>query len=255
MDDTYEFQPFEKIARLKRELVITEKLDGTNAHVCIGPIPEGIQASYEYVLDIRDGMALLAGSRKRWIAPEGTLWDHGSCKDDEPNKKLKGTDNFGFALWVTENLDELWKLGEGRHYGEWYGKGIQRGYGLEDKRFALFNVARWGSHNPNTPACCEVVPLMPDSDPDDAMANLHHFGSAVGGPDHVFMDPEGIVVYHTASRTLYKQTFDQDGGKWREETEVERWAANGAFDDKPTPEAVQEAIDEPIKQGMAEYGA
>lgn len=29
-----------------------------------------------------------------------------------------------------------------------------------------------------------------------------------------FMDPEGIVIYHTGSGTLYKKTFENDEGKW-----------------------------------------
>ena len=124
----------------------------------------------------------------------------------------KGTDNFGFARWADENRYELLKLGPGRHYGEWYGVGIQRGYGLDEKRFALFNTARWGDHNPNTPACCEVVHTFPSgTEPDEAMEDL-----ATTGSQHVlgYSRPEGVVVYHTASRTLFKQTFEHDEGKW-----------------------------------------
>ena len=90
----------------------------------------------------------------------------------------KNCDNHGFARWVSENAEELLKLGEGRHYGEWHGKGIQRGYGLEEKRFSLFNVTRWClwneeskliSINPKTkeekyqerlPKCCYLVPIL-----------------------------------------------------------------------------------------------
>jgi hypothetical protein len=78
-------------------------------------------------------------SRSRWITP-----------DD---------DNFGFAAWVEANRDELLTLGPGRHFGEWWGSGIQRGYGLPkgEKRFSLFNVSRWGE---SRPACCHVVPVL-----------------------------------------------------------------------------------------------
>ena len=31
-----------------------------------------------------------------------------------------------------------------------------------------------------------------------------------------FMDPEGIIVYHTAANQYFKQTFDFDEGKWSE---------------------------------------
>lgn len=207
----FDFEPFEKIARLRRELVITEKLDGTNAQVYIVEVDDksDVEGCIQdpYCIDVMGGyapgkvLAMFAGSRKRWIAPEGTT------------SLDKGCDNFGFAKWVQDNARELFNLGPGRHFGEWYGRGIQRGYGLEERRFALFNTARWGAHNPYTPECCDVVPQIPSgTDPEDAMRHLALHGSvAVPG----FMHPEGIVVYHTASRTLYKQTFDQDGGKWR----------------------------------------
>ena len=187
----------------------TEKLDGTNSQIMltyeyrdglVGDIEDYVLASFP----TEEGrLFMLAGSRKRWIAPESTIMHM-----EEP---VKGTDNFGFARWVQDNADELSKLGEGRHYGEWYGKGIQRGYGLDEKRFALFNVARWGSHNPNTPACCQVVPILECKDPDEAMQLLATSGS-VAAPGFAY--PEGIVVYHTASRTLYKETFEMDNGKW-----------------------------------------
>lgn len=204
----FEFQPFEKIARLRKEQVVTEKLDGTNAHVAIFAIESEEQLaaarSDPYRIAVRfptengdSPLVMYAGSRQRWIAPEGT--------PDLP----KGCDNFGFARWVQNNADALWALGEGRHYGEWYGAGIQRNYGLTEKRFALFNVARWTAENPQ-PACCSVVPTLA-SDPEIAMEQLARNGSfAVPG----FMNPEGIIVFHTGSRTLYKQTFDHDTGKW-----------------------------------------
>ena len=116
------FRPFPKVPRLMRPVVVTEKIDGTNASVCVYP----------------DG-TVRAGSRKRWITPED--------------------DNFGFAAWVRDHAEELRGLGEGHHFGEWWGRGIQRGYGLQTRRFSLFNVDRWNADNP-PPACCHVVPVL-----------------------------------------------------------------------------------------------
>ena len=90
-----EFEGFPKIARLSREAIITEKIDGTNAQIYIG----------------EDGQ-IIAGSRTRWITPD--------------------SDNFGFARWGEQHRVELAALGPGRHFGEWWGSGIQRGYGLEN---------------------------------------------------------------------------------------------------------------------------
>lgn len=172
--ELYEFKPFRKIPRLSRDVVITEKIDGTNAHVFIS----------------EDLKTVLAGSRNRYVTPG------------------KATDNYGFAAWVEEHKEELLKLGPGRHYGEWYGKGINRGYGLEEKRFALFNP-KWTEERPS---CTEVVPVLYNglftTDAVDAvLEQVKKFGS-MAAPG--FMDPEGIVIFHTASGQYFKKTVIRD---------------------------------------------
>jgi len=170
------FVPFSKIARLNREVILTEKIDGTNASVHV----------------LEDG-TVLAGSRTRWITP-----------DD---------DNFGFARWVKEHEDELRTgLGVGAHYGEWWGSGIQRGYGLTkgEKRFSLFNTGRWTDDV--RPACCRVVPVLVAGVGvhrcvDFALATLRTKGS-LAAPG--FMRPEGLVVFHTAANQLFKVTLERD---------------------------------------------
>lgn len=189
-----EYPAFAKIPRLNREVVITEKIDGTNALVAVFTAenhPDGI-LSHPIFTQGEDGVQALyvvAGSRNRWLTPE--------------------SDNFGFAAWVRDHAEELAQLGPGHHYGEWYGKGIQRGYGLGEKRFALFNSARWTDERPE---CCGVVPVLhkgvmsPDF-VDHALAVLQTTGSkAVPG----FMRPEGVVVYHTAARQLFKVLLEGD---------------------------------------------
>ena len=188
------FEPFPKIPRLKRPCVITEKVDGTNAQLCFD-----------------DDGNLLVGSRKRQIWPEGT--------PDKP----KGCDNFAFAQWAYSHKDELFSfLGAGRHYGEWAGLGIQRGYGLDHKRFFLFNAGRFGPGRQEIPESLravglDVVPVLYNGDfdtgaVDTVMANLRGASLVNGYPD-----PEGIIVYLTASRELYKVTYEMDDGKWRHE--------------------------------------
>jgi hypothetical protein len=213
MSEPFDFEEFPKIPRLKREVVITEKIDGTNAQLTWIKLDgelllERAKADPDVLTIIpgqKDGdsaMAVKAGSRNRWIYPNGM-------------RSEGKTDNFGFAAWAWEHATELFSLGEGRHFGEWYGCGIQRGYDLPDKRFALFNVARWNTENPNRPACCGVVPILArgeNIDDDLIMRELDANGSsAVYG----YKQPEGIIVYHSASRQMYKRTFAQDGGKWK----------------------------------------
>ena len=201
----FDFEAFPKIPRHKREIVVTEKLDGTNAQIAFFDLDtkEKYLAAVEDPLCPRifpavtggdSALALYAGSRNRWLTLE--------------------QDNFGFARWVLEHAEELRTLGPGRHFGEWYGAGIQRRYGLEVKRFALFNAGRWTAENP-PPACVSVVPVLAQGEDinfDRVMLELNEFGSkAVPG----FKNPEGIVIYHTASRQMYKRTFEQDDGKWK----------------------------------------
>jgi len=187
-----DFVGFNKIARYSRECVITEKIDGTNACIFIGPDGE-----------------FLTGSKTRWIVP--------------------GDDNFGFAKWAHEHKDELLTLGPGRHFGEWWGRGIQRNYGLTEKRLSLFNTSRWCLHgetpkvingpNPKVvkyqdvlPACVGLVPIVTTGLftsylVTDALCILSVGGSlAVPG----FKNPEGIVIFHIAGNVAFKKTFDKD---------------------------------------------
>jgi hypothetical protein len=188
-----EFVPYPKTPRLKRDTVITEKLDGTNAQVVIHPYdPDDANDTTLVAVHPELKLSMRVGSRSRWITPGKT------------------TDNYGFAQWCLENQNELFKLGEGQHFGEWYGQGIQRGYGLDHRRFALFNTARWGAHNPNTPACCETVPVLYTghmTEVDAVMKDLVAGGSvAVPG----FMKPEGVIVYHSVSKQVYKVLVEND---------------------------------------------
>lgn len=169
-----EFKGFPSIARLSREVIITEKLDGTNASITI----------------TEDGQ-FLTGSRTRWITPQD--------------------DNYGFSKWAHANKDELMKLGVGSHFGEWWGQGIQRKYDMGEKVFSLFNVSRWGDDE-TRPSCCRVVPTLCIADFDIAsipnlMQSLAEHGS-IAAPG--FMKPEGIVIYHKHSGVLFKKTFEHD---------------------------------------------
>lgn len=164
------FDAFPKLPRLFKTVVLTEKIDGTNAQIII-----------------TDDGDIGAASRTRLITPED--------------------DNFGFAKWVQENKDELLKLGPGRHFGEWWGRGIQRGYGLKERRFSLFNSFRWKDERP---ACCHVVPVLYEGVFDMetllwACDKLRRDGSKA---EPGYMDPEGIILWHDAARQYFKVPFD-----------------------------------------------
>lgn len=195
-----DYPAFPKIPRWNREVVVTEKIDGTNGLISVEPLYPDRTADFSAASLRRTarhtwvtaGEAIFvvrAGSRKRWITPED--------------------DNFGFATWVAENAVDLAAyLGPGHHYGEWYGQGIQRRYGLDHKRFALFNALRW--HDVDLPEGVDVVPVLARGGLDVielAVESLRQNGSKVVPG---FMNPEGVVVFHTAAKQTFKVLLEGD---------------------------------------------
>ncbi len=183
-----EFREFPKIPRGQNETItITEKIDGTNACVIV-----------------QDGVVVGAQSRNRIITPEA--------------------DNFGFANWVYSNTDKLVALGDGYHYGEWAGPGIQSNpHQLDKKRFFLFNTARWNESNPGRPDCCDVVPILYEGTSEIIPGEFEGFHDPIQETfDKLLVDaktlgytPEGIVVWYHKTRRYEKYTFKNQNGKWQ----------------------------------------
>jgi hypothetical protein len=266
-----EFKEFSKIPRLNRDICISEKIDGTNAQILIEPIvleaqggtrggnnPVGDElalvpkppSAYDVMMtDEAQIYAISAGSRNRWLG-------------------IGKADNFGFAGWVKDNAAALVALfGPGRVFGEWWGAGIQRRYGLTAKRFSPFNVSRYGEVTAYLDPRCVTGPFP--HGPEREVDHKFHKGVKVcqcrearaaikaeiggvlvepvpvlyRGPWHCpislgrdegqaesvwapqwalnklraegsqavpFLNPEGIVVFHEASGTLYKATLEGD---------------------------------------------
>lgn len=166
------FLPWPKIPRLTNEIFhITEKIDGTNACIVIS----------------EDGY-VLAQSRSQFITP------------------IK--DNYGFANWVYVNHDRLFEdLGPGHHFGEWWGQGIQRNYGLNEKRFSLFNPTKQSSICYNVPIIkSEAFKFLNESIQDCKERLITHGSFAAPG----FMKPEGLIIYGERSKCYWKVLFDED---------------------------------------------
>lgn len=122
MDDQFEFKSFSEIGKFRGlKCVITEKIHGSNAQIHI------------------IGKEIKAASRTRYLTID--------------------SDNFGFASWVHGNKKELIDFfGDGRHYGEWYGCGINSSYGLKEKRFASFGLHL--KEKENRPERVDFVPIL-----------------------------------------------------------------------------------------------
>jgi hypothetical protein len=217
MSENIEFKSFPKMARLSREMIVTEKIDGTNASVYIyDPKTEENPAieDFSFITGVDDNdkpWCVKAGSRTRWINPTN--------------------DNFGFAEWVWGHAQELIKLGPGHHFGEWWGSGIQRNYGFKngERFFSLFNTQRWCLHDEEPkhiqtadprivkaqerlPECCGLVPVIYsgkfNTNAIEAALEVLEIAGSKAAPG--FMKPEGVVAYHVAGNVAFKKTLEND---------------------------------------------
>ena len=158
-----------------------------------------------------------AGSRTRWLTIED--------------------DNYGFAKWVQDNKEELiQKLGVGRHYGEWCGKGINTGEGLSEKMFVLFDWWRYEVFDCDHYLMKNVrtVPVLYKGKfsyevINDTMTRLKERGSALTPPGF-YMKPEGIVIDINGQK--FKKVFDEEEVKWNR-PDVPRETKINNFDATP----------------------
>ncbi len=209
-----DFKKFPKISRLQSPVIITEKIDGTNGLIYIGP--EG---------------DVYAGSRNRWLSIED--------------------DNYGFARWVDLHSTVLRDtLDVGWHYGEWFGQGIARGYGLDHKRFYLFAVDRYPDLRDNNDLVLPggtqlgVVPVMMRSVQFDPLLHIQECinkfaDTAELGPGRSninnFPRPEGFCIFFEHNHMILKVVLDKHDEKkvvsGVPKTPKQKW----------TPEMIEEA--------------
>jgi hypothetical protein len=173
-----EFKEWPPIPRLDRPIIVTRKIDGTNSAVGVHDNEDGTYTVW-------------AQSRTRIITP--------------------AADNAGFAKWVEDNRETLiTDLGPGLHFGEWWGKGIQSGYGGHEKTMSLFNTTRWANAEFITPDL-EVVEVLGTADffdrklIDECLAELAERSERTG------IKEEGIVIFHTTGNFMFKKTLEKDG--------------------------------------------
>lgn len=214
---TITFEPWPKIPRLNKDIIVTEKIDGTNGAIIIVEAEGDLNIALENkpantiatVVHNGDGPPDYEGCTAFFVGAQSRN------KLIEPGK----ADNAGFAGWVQRNAEMLvHALGPGRHFGEWWGPGIQRTYDEEFKRFSLFNVDRYTDlgdghalHLPDD-TMVDVVPELyrgPFSQAaiEDTLETLRTGGSAASTG---YMRPEGVVVYHAAARQTFKVLLEGD---------------------------------------------
>ena len=209
------FEAWPKIPRLASKCSITEKIDGTNASIFVASEAEleDDESREAARQDLHFGRAALIGDNMVWAFSRKRLIHPGS-------------DNFGFGVWVHYNARAIVEIvGPGRHFGEWWGSGIQRQYGLKEKRFSLFNAYRWSwLNNPevrNEPEAEITIPLycVPElyrgpfgANPLlDAISQLDYNGSQAAPG---YEQPEGFVVHFRDNDAPFKYVLNAGkGGK------------------------------------------
>jgi hypothetical protein len=171
------FIGFPKMSRdIIGDVIITEKLDGTNACVII-----------------ENGEIVGVQSRKRMINV-----------DD---------DNYGFASYISQNEELILKLGDGYHYGEWCGLGIQKNpHNLDAKYFYLFDTRRWNTDNEPPEGIRRTRTLytgtLNSNTVEDCMKQLELYAEENN------YKAEGVVVRYILLRINEKHTFKNSKGKW-----------------------------------------
>lgn len=202
---TVSYPSFSSIERLENiYCVISEKIDGTNGLI-------QIDYKYDWNGQRYDDHLVQFGSRNRYI----TTTD----------------DNAGFANYFTPHIASICTLAESLInygdndnpkqdwpiyiYGEWFGKGIQRGYGLDEKYFMPFS-SFYAEH------------MIKAGIPNIMMPNIMYTGKfslevvdncmnrLTSGGFHTLITnydyPEGVVIYFPKYNFRLKQTFE--GSKW-----------------------------------------
>jgi hypothetical protein len=182
-----EFKEWPKIPRGQGEdMTITEKIDGTNACIIV-----------------ENGEVVGCQSRSQLLAHnniDGILRIY--------------NDNFGFAEYVLRNKEELAKLGDGYHYGEWAGPGIQKNHhNLERKTLFLFNSDRWRDGRQQRPEGVECVPILYEG-PANREAIAETMNGLWATAKERGYHPEGVVIWYHKTKRYEKVTFENANGKW-----------------------------------------
>lgn len=208
--EAIEFHTWPKIPRLFRPITITEKIDGTNGAIGVVELDQdegtGVVVPDEifHVVQLTDLSA----------DPPNTVRYFGVYAQSRSRLTTPTMDNHGFARWVSDNGPGLVsELGPGLHFGEWWGSGIYRGYGLPkgENRFSLFNTKRWNGFEFSVPGL-GLVPILYQG-PFNIM-HVHRSldflacAGSVAAPG--FPRPEGVVVYHGAANHCFKVTLEND---------------------------------------------
>lgn len=199
------------VPRLFRDVTLTEKLDGHTAALHIEPVRSRRIAGITE-LPVRPGDV--------FSVDEAEFTFYRVSVQNRTRLVTMHEDVAGIAAWAMENAAGIVAaLGPGIHFGEWWGYKICRGYGLPpgDRRFSLFNTARWAALNgTQVPGLFSVPVLWEGSlennwDAIGTQLDLLKSRGSVAAPGYAY--PEGLVMYHHDGDTMYKVRIPEHNRK------------------------------------------
>ena len=212
----YRMKAWTQIPWLFGEVTLTEKLDGHTAMIHIERVRRSrllratLVSDSDVVTQVPAKMDDYSGVTRRT-----EVWRVWAQNQTRPLSRHH--DMSGLAAWVEDHARELVAtLGPGVHSGTWWGYKIRRGYGLPvgDRRFSLFNTARWryldGSQVPGL-YCVPILwqgLLTPEGLVTPETLRHEKLGMkeslAVPGYEH----PQGVILYHHDGNMMFQYLFE-----------------------------------------------
>jgi hypothetical protein len=190
------------------DVTLCEQIDGH----AIGIHIEALKANPDGEVGVKPGDVLFYGAGGN--ANFYRVWVQNRQRIVTPDQH----DVHGVASWARAHAAQLAEtLGPGIHFGEWWGYKICRGYGLGpgDRRFSLYNTARWGFIDGTQVPSLYTQPVLWEGNFLEGWATirnemdglLNHGSVASPGYRH----PAGVVLYHHSADVMMQHTFKTEG--------------------------------------------
>lgn len=194
------YPSFNKIERLENiYCIISEKIDGTNGLIEINYDSVKFGSKNRYLESHEDNAGFM-----NFYSYHKNIFINTAKELNEKEIEISGE--------TLTKYEEIYPI---HIYGEWFGKGIQRGYGLDKKFFMPFNpeyAELLIEHE--VPHIVRPYILYEGKFSEKVATSSMHFLKEEGSyviPK--YMKPEGIVIYFPKYNFYLKDTFE--GPKWK----------------------------------------
>lgn len=169
-----------------REKAVSEAMEDVHT----GALPLGLALDLVYGRGRLDAAKIIKNSAENVDVSAG---DRSKCRYDI---EVEGNNNFIANGILVHNSK------------------IQRTYGLTngEKRFSLFNTHRFGWVNEHSDGLLRTVPVLYQGPFSEEAIHMALTQLRVGGSraEPGYMNPEGVVTFHSASNSVFKVLLEND---------------------------------------------